>query len=62
MHAALSCASATLSGGDCGSGALAGGFTKITSPYIAEFAGSDTNESFKGKLRDECLPMELFRT
>lgn len=41
-HAALGCASATLSGGDCGSGALAGGFTKITSPYIAEFAGASS--------------------
>ncbi|MGQ0687222.1 MAG: RHS repeat-associated core domain-containing protein [Limnobacter sp.] len=50
-HAALGCASATLSGGDCGSGALAGGFTKITSPYIAEFAGSTTfSDKFTGAL------------
>ncbi|MAZ10510.1 MAG: hypothetical protein CMN90_12650 [Sutterellaceae bacterium] len=50
-HAALGCASATLNGGDCGSGALAGGFTKITSPYIAEFAGSTTfSDKFTGAL------------
>lgn len=50
-HAALGCASATIGGGDCGSGALAGGFTKIASPYIAAFAGSATfSDKFTGAL------------
>jgi hypothetical protein len=50
-HAALGCASSTIGGGDCGSGALAGGFSKITSPYIAEFAGSATfSEKFTGAI------------
>ena len=51
-HAALGCASATIGGGDCGSGALAGGFTKIASPYIAEFAG---NTSFSDKFTGAVL-------
>ena len=42
LHAGLSCASASLSGGDCGSAAITGGFTKVISPYIELYAGSDT--------------------
>ncbi|MFN4329270.1 MAG: RHS repeat domain-containing protein [Limnobacter sp.] len=41
-HAAVSCVSATIGGNDCGSAAITGGFTKVVSPFIELYAGSDS--------------------
>ena len=41
-HAATGCVSASLQGGNCGSGAISAGLGKIAAPYIESFAGSQT--------------------
>lgn len=41
-HAAVSCASSSSGGGDCGAAAITGGFTKVIAPQIELFAGADT--------------------
>ena len=42
LHAGLNCASSTIGGGDCKSAAIVGGFTKVMSPYIELYTGTDT--------------------